>query len=57
MDFFVEVRFEPFLDIDDVLSGAAEEGAEIIREKIVELMNEPKSGNPYKHKDGGVRPA
>lgn len=57
MIFSAEVRFEPFLDIDDALEGVTLEGAEIIQEKIVELMNEPKSGNPYKHKDGSVRPA
>ncbi len=57
MEFSVEVKFEPFIDIDDVLSGVAVEGAEIIESKIKGLMQEPKSGKPYKHRDGGVRPA
>lgn len=57
MYFSIEAEFEPFPDIDLVLSGVAYEGAEIIHEKIVDLMNEPKTGRPYKHKDGSVRPA
>lgn len=49
----VEVKFEPFADIDLVLAGVAYEGAEIIHENIVDSMNEAKHGRPYKHLDGG----
>ncbi|HEY0428993.1 MAG TPA: hypothetical protein VGC76_14525 [Pyrinomonadaceae bacterium] len=60
MSFFsAEVQFNPFavVDVDVMLAGVAYEGAEIIHEKIVGLMNEPKHGNPYKHRDNTVRPA
>lgn len=57
MKFTLQADFEPFPDIDRILSGLAEEGAEIIHKNIVDSMNEPKSGNPYKHKDGSVREA
>ena len=60
MDFIAEVKVPVFLDtdsIDKALSGEALKGAETIQEKIVELMNEPKHGNEYKHKDNTVRPA
>lgn len=57
MSVSVLTNFEPFLSLDDVLSGVALESAEIVETKIVELMKEPKSGNPYKHIDGSIRPA
>lgn len=58
MDFYsVETRDVSFPGFGLLLSGIAYEGAEIIRGKIVELMKEPKTGNPYKHRDGTVREA
>lgn len=57
MSFIVEVKFPGFVDLDEVLAGVAYEGAEIIEKKIVGLMHEPKHGNPYKHRDGTIRPA
>ena len=57
MSFLLEAKFSPFLDFEDVLSGVALEGAEIIETKIGELMREPKTGKPYRHQDGTVRPA
>lgn len=53
----VEVPFNPFVDIGQVLSGVPYEGAEIIEGNIRKLMELPKHGNPYKHQDGTVRPA
>lgn len=58
MEFYsVEVQDVSFPDFELLLSGVAYEGAEIIEGKIVELMNEPKSGDTYKHRDGTVREA
>ncbi len=58
MDFYlVETQDVSFPGFSLLLSGIAYEGAEIIHGKIVELMKEPKTGNPYKHRDGTVREA
>src|SRR3954471_23243003 len=54
---FVEAKFDPFIDIEKILEGAAFEGAEIIEGNIRALMNEPKTGTPYRHVDGTVRNA
>lgn len=57
MNFIVEVKFSGFVDMDAILEGVAYECAEIIEDKIVELMKQPKHGKPYKHRDGIKRPA
>lgn len=53
----VYVRFDPFLSFDEMLGGTMETAADYIVDEMLELMREPKSGRPYKHKDGAVRPA
>lgn len=53
MDFTVAIEYEPFPDLADALSGFPFEAANIIGERIVDLMHEPKSGRIYKSRKTG----
>lgn len=61
LNFYFDYPSSVFIEaedkFDDATAGTMLDGAEMIVEKIVELMHEPKHGNPYKHKDGTVRNA
>lgn len=53
MNFSVTTKYDPFPDLETVLSGFPLEAANIVGEKIVDLMHEPKSGKTYKSRKTG----
>lgn len=53
----VFVEFNEPVSLSDIQDGLAFEASEIIHQNIVDSMNEPKHGKPYKHQDGSIRPA
>lgn len=53
MNFTVAIEYEPFPDLEEVLSGFPLEAANLIGERIVDLMHEPKSGNTYTSRKTG----